>query len=242
MTYGRKARGLTLIEMVIVVTILAILILISMMSWKNQLDKARDARKKADLQRLSIAFEEYFSDWNCYPAADILQNCGGNQLGAYLDKIPCDPVTKRPYCYVTDSANQTCFKNFRILTPLKSADDPAIPGLGCYVTDPYCGWEPECADLPNLISGFNYGVSSKNVTVSNPTLPSPSPSPAPSPPAGGSASPQPSASPTGNLACDPTGQCNVYDNPAAAGCPVTWFDPIVCQAACDESSSYWCNQ
>ncbi|MDZ4229071.1 MAG: hypothetical protein U1C50_02345, partial [Patescibacteria group bacterium] len=151
------------------------------------------------------------------------------ELGDYLDKIPCDPVTKRPYCYVTDSASQTCFKNFRILTPLKSSDDPAVADLG---------WEAECADLPNLISGFNYGVSSKNVAVNNPTLPSPSPAPSPA----ASASPQPSPSPSGNLACDPDGRCNVYADPVAAGCPVTFTDPTTCQQTCDASPTNWCDQ
>lgn len=217
-----KRRGFTLIELVIVIAILAILLIISMMSWKNQLNKARDAQKKADLQRLSIAFEEYFSDWNCYPNADILENCGGDELGDYLDKIPCDPVTKRPYCYVTDSASQTCFKNFRILTPLKSSDDPAVADLG---------WETECADLPNLISGFNYGVSSKNVTVGNPSTA-----------LGASPPPLPSPSPSGNLACDPDGQCNIYENPQAAGCPVTFTDPTTCQQTCDASPTNWCDQ
>ena len=235
-------KGFTLVELVIVIAILAILLIIAMMSWRNQIDKARDAQKKADLQRLSIAFEEYFSDWNCYPGADILDNCGGDELDDYLDKIPCDPVTKRPYCYVTDSANQTCFKNFRIMTPLKFGGDPVIANLGCYSADPYCGWEPECADLPSLISGFNYGVSSKNVTVGNPALPSPSPSPSAGASASPAASPSPSPSPSGNFACDPNGQCNVYADPQAAGCPVVFVDPIACQQACDASPANWCNQ
>ena len=223
-------KGLTLIELVIVIAILAILLIITMMSWRNQIDKARDAQRKDDLQRISIAFEEYFSDFGCYPPATILNNCGGGELMPYLDKIPCDPVTKEPYDYVPDSDHPACFRNFRILAHLDNESDPVIGSLNC---------QPDCGYGPTL----NYGVASTNITVANPTKPWPSPSASPlaSPePSGGGGSPSPS--PSGNLACDPTGQCNVYANPQAAGCPVSFTDPVVCQLACDESSSYWCNQ
>src|SRR3990167_8966396 len=111
-------RGFTLIELLIVIAILAILIIIAMMSWRLQVDKARDAQKKDDLHRISIAFEEYFSDNECYPPADILQNCQGDEFDPYLDKIPCDPTTGLPYCYITDLDNPSCFRSFKILTPL----------------------------------------------------------------------------------------------------------------------------
>ncbi len=222
-------KGFTLIEMVVAVAILGLLIIITTMSWKNQLDKARDAQRKNDLQRISIAFEEYFSDFGCYPPEDILQNCGGGNLRPYLDKIPCDPVTGEPYQYVPDGEHPACPKNFRILIRLANDGDPAIADLGC-AGELGCGW--------NGNPVYNYGISSKNVTVANPSTAlgaSPSPSPA------ASASPQPSASP-GTLACDPNGQCNNYADPQAAGCPIVFSDPAVCQLACDESSSNWCSQ
>ena len=112
-----KRRGFTLIELVVVVAILALLLIITMMSWKNQLNKARDAQRKDDLQRISIAFEEYFSDFGCYPPENILDNCGGGELKPYLDKIPCDPVTDKPYEYVPDGDNPACPRNFRRRPP-----------------------------------------------------------------------------------------------------------------------------
>lgn len=226
----RLKKGFTLVELLIVITILAILIIIGMISWRLQIDKARDADKKDDLYRISVAFEEYFSDNECYPPSDILTNCGGNELDPYLDKIPCDPTTGLPYCYVTDSVHPTCYQNFKVLTPLKFQDDPAIVKIGCN-GDEYCGYEDICAIPAQNVSGFNYGVSSTNVTVANPALPTPSPSP--------STGPSPSPSP-GQYACDPTGVCNVYDNPDLNGCPRTFSDPITCQNYCDSSSSYWC--
>lgn len=231
----KNGAGFTLIELLIVIAILAILIIISMMSWRLQIDKANDAKKKDDLHRISLAFEEYFNDAECYPAADILVNCGGSELDPYLDKVPCDPITKLPYCYITDEDNPGCFQNFRVLTPLKYKDDPVIVNIGCN-GEQFCGYEEICAVPEQNVEGFNYGVASTNITVANPVMPSPSPLPSPSP----SGSPLPSPSP-GQYACDPTGTCNVYDNPTGHGCPLTFANPATCQQYCNASPTYWCD-
>lgn len=225
-----KNAGLSLIELIIVIAIIIILILIAWMSWRNQFNKAKDANRKDDLQRLSIAFEEYFTDNDCYPSSDILDNCGGNEFSPYLETIPCDPLSKTPYCYVSDGG---CPQNFRILSSLDSTADPIITKLQCHGPE-YCGYEVECeADI--VQSGYNYGVTSTNVTVLNPdvTPPSPSPSviptPSPSPsPAGPSPSPLP-----GIYACDPNGQCNEYEETSTCG--ITFDDFNICNAYCPTS-------
>ena len=219
--------GFTLIELLIVIAILAILIIISMMSWRLQVDKARDAQKKDDLHRISIAFEEYFSDNECYPPADILQNCEGNEFDPYLDKIPCDPTTGLPYCYITDLDNPSCFRSFKILTPLKYKDDPVVVNLGCNGEE-FCGYEEVCSIPEQNVTGFNYGVSSTNVTVANPevvVIPSPSPVSSPSP------TPLP-----GQFACAPGGECNVYGD--TSSCPITFASPD-CAQYCEDSQN-WC--
>ena len=177
-----KRRAFTLIELVIVITLISLLTIIGMMSWRQQIAKARDAQRKADLQKISIAFEEYFSDNGCYPAADILTNCGGDELKPYLNKIPCDPITREPYQYITDDANPSCYKNYRLLANLGNATDPAIAALGCDAPVG-CGYD----------GAYNFGISSNNVPVTSGVVASPTPSASPAP----SASPTPSASPGG---------------------------------------------
>lgn len=160
-------RAFTLIELLVVVAILAILLIMGFGSWRNQIDKARDADRKTDLQRLKIAFEDFYNDHNCYPPAgilddDFLTHCGGDDLKPYLDKIPCDPVTRLPY-FIEHS---DCF-SYRILTTLDNGSDPVIASLNC---QPDCGYS----------ATDNYGITSSNLPVSsNPAaVPSPSPSPA----------------------------------------------------------------
>lgn len=143
-------RGFTLIEIVIVFAIIAILLIISMMSWRRQLDKARDAQRKEHLQRLGAAFEDYYNDYECYPPADILSG-PSDGLKPYLDKIPSDPITKLPY-FLQHSG---CV-SYRILTRLNNDSDPVINSLNC---NPNCGFpdDPEA----------NYGMASSNISVSN---------------------------------------------------------------------------
>ena len=218
----QKNSGLTLIELLIVIAIIAILTLIGLMSWRSQFNKAKDAARKDDLQKLSIALENYFNDNDCYPIAGILDNCGGDELSPYLAPIPCDPVTNTKYCYIPDDTLPgTCPRYYRLLSSLDYTNDPIIAKLQCHGDD-YCGYESICATLEQ--AGYNYGVSSLNVPVLNP-LTSPPPSAPPSP----GASPEP-----GTYACDPAGECNSYADTSTCG--RTWSDINLCNAYCPTSA------
>lgn len=215
-----RQRGFTLIELLIVVSILSILTIIGMMSWRRQLDKAKDAQRKDHLQKISLAFEEYFSDNGCYPPEGILENCGGEELAPYLDHIPCDPMSGEPYEYIPDTDHPSCYLNFRIMGHLDNDSDPVIAKLGC-ATSAGCGWEGEPI--------YNYGVSSKNVTVANPALPESSP------PA--SAAPGPSASPgslpTVKYFCESErpDNCSSYD-PRVLDCTPSYTDSYCGEQRC----------
>ncbi|NCO11973.1 prepilin-type N-terminal cleavage/methylation domain-containing protein, partial [Candidatus Pacearchaeota archaeon] len=100
-----KNRGFTLIEVLIVVAVLAILIIMALLLTPRQLEKARDGQRKSDLQKIKIAFEDYYNDNGCYPSADVLHNCGGvspsdHELSPYLQNIPCDPKDQSYYLYL----------------------------------------------------------------------------------------------------------------------------------------------
>ncbi len=214
-----KKRGFTLIEVLIVVTIVALLAVMAIFLLLNNLGKSRDGRRKADLDRIKIAFEEYYVDENTYPPSDILVDCNSGALKPYLGSVPCDPKTKRPYCYLYDADFNG--QNYRLLSSLESSGDPIIADLGCSDSDEYCGYEAECVAYG---SRFNYGVSSSNVVVASENIGSgqigASPSPSPSP----SLDPLPSTNP-GNYACTPFGNCDDYTgNPIFPQCPINFSE------------------
>ena len=148
----------TLIEVMIVVAIIGLLSVLGFMSWRNQITKSQDALRKKDLQRISIAFEDYYSDNECYPQGDIITTCGGDALAPYLGVIPCDPVYSTPYCYLADATYPTCGREYRLLTTLGNPTDPTIEDLGCSGSE-FCGWETEC----NAVVKY-YGSGASNQT------------------------------------------------------------------------------
>lgn len=152
MKFSQKS-GFTLIEVLIVLVIIGILIAV-FFTYINPLgnrDKAADSQRKADLDKISIALEEYYSDNDCYPTQDDYQN-DSTVLVPYLNNVPCDPDTNEAYYYSPEDT--TCPQYYRIYTDLVWTADEAIAEVGCSLG---CG--------PGY--SYNYGVSSPNVSLTN---------------------------------------------------------------------------
>jgi general secretion pathway protein G len=90
----RRARrgmlGFTLIELMVVITILAILIGMAAVNYSRSLVNAREAVLKQDLQALRGAIQQYTLDKQRAPQSlDELISAG------YLREVPTDPITKQ---------------------------------------------------------------------------------------------------------------------------------------------------
>ena len=152
-------KGFTLIEILIVTAIIGILTVMFTFSLQKQKQKGEDARVKSDLERLKIAFEDYYSDNNCYPPSswfDTEDDCGSNSLAPYLGSVPCNPKTGLPY--KLEYPDNQC-TSFRLFAKLQNSSDPVVTGT--YTIDS---------------EDYNYGVASTNIS-----LPFPNPSQAPAP-------------------------------------------------------------
>lgn len=90
-------KAFTLVELMIVVGIISFLIIMATIYLRLQLFKSNDARRKSEINRISIAVEEYEKDHDCYPQAVSCTN--NTSLVPYLASIPCDPISKEPYYY-----------------------------------------------------------------------------------------------------------------------------------------------
>ena len=150
-----KQRGFTLIELLVVVSILAILVIIALSAIRGNRQKADDARTKADLARLRIAFEDYYGDHNCYPPPeyfDDANDCGADHLKPYLSSIACSPKTKLPYPVVTDPTGCVWWQTYAILN---NPHDEAI------------------LNNPLIVGNYsyNYSVTSSNIAGPSDSLP-----------------------------------------------------------------------
>lgn len=91
-----KAKGFTLIEILVAMTLVAILLSLGLVSYQGSKKAARDGKRKADLEQIRSALEIYRSDCKTYPQGAALNNpltgveaaCSGNTYMAY---VPADP-------------------------------------------------------------------------------------------------------------------------------------------------------
>lgn len=117
--------GLTLVELMVVMAMVAILAALIIANFTGQVFKGNDAKRKGDLDRIKIAAEEYEKDHNCYPTYITCGVHPDQPIHPYLNNVPCDPVTNASYIYEHDGS-ETCPVWFRTYTVLQYAKDGSI--------------------------------------------------------------------------------------------------------------------
>jgi general secretion pathway protein G len=81
--------GFTMIEILIVLTLIVVLASVGMVNYRNSVTRASEAVLKEDLFRMRDAMDQYYSDKNKWPSdlADLVS-------AGYMREIPTDPITK----------------------------------------------------------------------------------------------------------------------------------------------------
>ena len=96
---GAGVRGFTLIELMIVMSLIVILAGIGLTLYGNSVTRAKEAALKEDLFRMRDAMDQYYADKNRYPSSlDELVS------DRYLRAIPVDPFTQSADTWQTTSS------------------------------------------------------------------------------------------------------------------------------------------
>jgi len=177
-----KSSGFTLIELVVSIGILAVISVgvLTILNPMEQIKKANDAKRKADLAQIQRVLEGFYQDNGRYPystdpsdpslcgnsnpcpnyrivslAADNPVRDWGTSFQPYINALPKDSNSSYSYVYYSPaSSNGQTYYLYASLE--RGGKDPST----CY---PGSNNNLKCANAPASCGGVcNYGVSSPN--------------------------------------------------------------------------------
>ncbi|MBD3366430.1 prepilin-type N-terminal cleavage/methylation domain-containing protein [candidate division WWE3 bacterium] len=130
----KNKKGFTLIELMITVSIIAILsgIVLQVLNPQALRAKTRDKQRIADLKRIQAGLELYFADNRVYPNPHSWADISGvAALSSYMNPVPQDPSgASSPYLYnSSDGSTYTIVSQVEITS--------SGNGVGCSSTDNY---------------------------------------------------------------------------------------------------------
>jgi len=118
-------RGFTMIELLVAATILAILAAIGLVSFNSANVRARDGKRKADLEQARAGLELYRSDVGYYPKSYSLSNASWNAVisiinaAGYLNSTTMtDPKNTAPYQY--EFSSDVSGKTYQVCATLEA--------------------------------------------------------------------------------------------------------------------------
>ena len=144
---NKTAQAFTLIEMLVVISIIGILATLVAANLNSARSRARDAERKSDLKNIGTALRIYYNDATRYPASDgsnKIKACDPGALSActwgsewsigetvYMQTMPIDPLSPaQDYLYTQDPGDtdtytlQACLEN-------KSDTNGVAAGVWC---------------------------------------------------------------------------------------------------------------
>lgn len=147
-----KKNGFTLVELLVAISIIAILSTVGATIYLGIQSKARDSIRKSDLTKLATALELYFQKNSAYVLPQTGdESCTRDTNTFYTDPaiasymsdntVPKDPQTQTNYCYISINNGQA----FRLFAKLENCT-----GSGGNL----------CTDTT-----YNYSVVSDNITI-----------------------------------------------------------------------------
>lgn len=166
-------HGFTLIELLIVIAIIATILAVAVPNFLSARERAKDAKKKAEISQLKSALRLYYNDYNRYPAdsggpmGNVIKGCGVNGTSncpcnttadfaaggascdtVYMKKFPSDWGTSMFYYQLNGNTDDFCLK-----VPLDNASDAEITK-----SQSKCGATALGAPCYQKASGTDYAV------------------------------------------------------------------------------------
>lgn len=156
----RNYKGFTLIELLVVIAIIGILASIVMVSLVSAREKARDAKRVADIKNIQLALETYYNDNLRYTTA-VTQ-----VAPTYMSVVPKDPLTNLDYKYANTSTSCNAYHLGAILE--QSANTALLQDVDKADTTQTCtGSDGDFEGLSSACSGSTPGTTDLCYDVTN---------------------------------------------------------------------------
>jgi len=141
MVKAKKNKGFTLVELLVVISVLAVLSSLLISNLNNARVQARDTQRKSDFSQIKKALQLYFNDYGgIYPAnsGNQIAGCGADGTSAcnwggffghdttdyyYMKLLPTDPLDAAPYQY---QYTRTANTSYCLQTTLENEADKDI--------------------------------------------------------------------------------------------------------------------
>ncbi|MFH0773336.1 MAG: type II secretion system protein [bacterium] len=134
-------KAFSLVEILVVVTIIAFLASIAAVSYSRFVKQSRDARRKTDIEQIRAAIEIYRNFNGVYPTPGMTFGTGTivDSTATYMSKIPADPMSTSPSGNTYYYTSVTPFQDYTLCAYIEGGETSiSAASCGSSLTCNYC--------------------------------------------------------------------------------------------------------
>ncbi len=139
--------GFTIVELIVVITIIGILASIAIVSYSGTQSRARMNAAVSSANQIKLKLGEFYTDNNVYPATATVDTNGAS-VTTYLNSINNSALATEFNTTVTGGVRKYQYAGI----PAGCDNSAANKCTGFSITIPVVGWNGQSGDVPQVIS------------------------------------------------------------------------------------------